>query len=92
LKVNSPRTYLIIQTDNILINLSQNGELSNLVICDFGISKDLNVSIADTYAGTWAWMVNFLKNDVILKAPEVYRAHTSDGQKQYDAFLSDGIL
>jgi serine/threonine protein kinase len=59
LKVNSPRIYLIIQTDNILINLSENGELSSLVICDFGISKDLNVSIADTYAGTWAWMVKF---------------------------------
>jgi mevalonate kinase len=60
------------------------------VICDFGISKDTNISAAVTYAGTWRWMVRLIFV-IYHEAPEVYKSYyKAIGQKQYDGFKADG--
>lgn len=64
------------QPDNILLNFEKDC-VSQVCICDFGISKNTQKSVADTFKGTPSYM-----------APEVFSC--MEKEASYDAKKADG--
>ena len=49
----------LLKSDNILINKDSKdnfSEIKEICICDFGLSKNIMLSTANTLAGTFMWI------------------------------------